>query len=98
MQACNYKEWEAAGLKDFGDYADCVNYCNQREFGDGQLEGDWYYFDEDTGILYYGTFGNYNSAGASHYTYAETDKLEAETMLSQYEAAPEYVEEDDENE
>ena len=81
-------------LKDFGDYADCVEYVNQSEYGDGQYEGEWYYGDDDNLTLYTGTFGNYNSPGASDYTYVETFETEAEYLeaVSKQAAKPEYWE------
>lgn len=76
-RAYDRKEWSEAGLKDFGDYAEGIEFINQTEYGDGQLEGDWYYCDDENRTIYHGTFGNYNSPGAEHYTsavvYADVD-------------------------
>lgn len=95
--AFNHKAWAEAGLKDFGDFAECVEYVNQSEYGDGQLEGEWYYCDDETRTIYTGTFGNYNSPGASSYTNAdvydedEIDDYNAEK--AKLEAQDEYSEE-----
>lgn len=92
--AFDHKAWEAAGLKDFGDFAECVEYVNQFELGDGQLEGDWFYCDDETLTIYTGSFGNYNSPGASSYTNADVyeadEKEEYEAEKAKLEAQPEY--------
>lgn len=101
--AFNHSEWEANGLKDFCLFSDAIEYVNQKEYGDGQLEGEWYYADEDKLTVYWGTFGNDNSPGASSYTHAEiyTDKAEFDCVVSMWKSQPEYtgvVEEDSERE
>src|SRR5262245_45372657 len=92
--AADHRPWDAAGLKDYGDFAECVTYCNQSEYGCDQLEGDWWYADDDTPTIYSGTFGNYNSPGASWYTFAavydDVDEYLAE--VARLEGIPEYVE------
>jgi hypothetical protein len=91
--AFDNRAWDAAGLKDFGDFAECVTNCNQSEYGDDQLEGDWWYADDDNRTIYSGTFGNYNSPGASSYTFADVyenvEDFRAEVV--QLEAMPEYA-------
>lgn len=93
-RAYDHKGWSEAGLKDFGDYAECVEYINQAEYGDGQLEGDWYYCDDENRTIYYGTFGNFNSPGAEHYTsanvYADMDDYQHE--VERLEGMEEYAE------
>jgi hypothetical protein len=98
--AFDHKEWEAAGLKDFGDFAECVEYINQCEYGDGQLEGDWYYGDDDTLTVYAGSFGNYNSPGASAYTFANVydDADEYRARVASLAAEPEYLDSEDDSE
>lgn len=95
--AFNHKAWDEAGLKDFGDFADMVEYINQSEYGDGQLEGEWYYCDDEKLTIYTGTFGNYNSPGASSYTNADVyeadEKEEYEAEKKRLEACDEYSEE-----
>lgn len=88
----DHQQWTEAGLKDF---ADCLTYCDQDEYGDGQLEGSWYYCDDETLTIYFGSFGNYNSAGASHHTYAEVyeDRQQYDVAVKGWEAKPEYTEE-----
>lgn len=93
--ACYYDAWEAAGLLNFDDFAECVEYVNQREDGFEVLAGDWFYPHDETKTIYFGTFGNYNSPGASHCTYAEVYDNEDEyrEAVASWEAMPEYSEE-----
>ena len=99
FNAWNQKEWEAAGLMNFEDFSDAIEYVNQRDIGD-QLEGGWWYSDDDKLTIYTGTFGNYNSPGASSYTNADIydDEDEYKAEVAKLEAMPEYDElEDDED-
>lgn len=93
--AWNHREWEAASLKDYGDFAECVAYVNQEEDGFEQLRGEWFADDVDALTIYWGSFGNYNSPGASSYTYACVyDCLEDfQAALAEWEAMPEYADE-----
>lgn len=73
--AFNHKEWDDAGLENYEDFSDKIEYVNQREIGDCS-EGEWFYIadkprPDGSKVIYHGTFGNYNSPGASSYTYAE---------------------------
>jgi hypothetical protein len=91
--ACDYAEWKNAGFKDFEDFSECVEYVNQSEYGDDQLEGEWYYADDETHVIYWGSFGNYNSPGASHFTYAEQFTVEEyQKAVKRWESMPEYAE------
>jgi len=82
-------------MKEFGEYSDCITYCNQSEYDCDQLEGEWFYGDDDERTVYYGSFGNYNSPGASCYTHSETYETEEQyrAALVQWEDQPEYLEE-----
>lgn len=95
--ASNHKEWEKAGLKDYGDFSDCVEYVNQEDDYCDSLRGEWWYADDETTTIYSGTFGNYNSPGASQYTYAEVfcDADEYKAAVAEWEAKPEYLEHED---
>lgn len=97
MRASNYQDWAAAGFKDYGDFADMVTFCNQSEYGDGQLEGDWFYGDDDERVIYSGSFGNYNAPGSSSDTFAERYETEDEyrAALAEWEAYPEYLDSDE---
>jgi hypothetical protein len=97
--AWNHKAWATAGLKDYGDYSDCIEYINQSEYGDGQLEGEWFWNDDEARTIYYGSFGNDNSPGADSYTAADVYDTEEEyrEALAEWEAKPEYLDEDEDD-
>lgn len=91
------RDWESIGLKEFGDYAESVQYFNQREcFGDC-LEGEWFADDPDSLTVYRGTFGNDHSPGASIYTWAEVydGPTEFATRVKTLESFPEWMDSDD---
>jgi hypothetical protein len=100
--AFDHKAWKAAGLLDYEDFADAVEYVNQSEYGDGQLEGGWYYIDNATKTIYYGTFGNDWAPGASSYTFADVysddEVVEFSIAALEWEESPEYVETEEEEE
>lgn len=90
--AFRHKEWKAAGLKNYEDFADMVEYVNQSpDYGDS-LCGEWWYEDEETLTIYSGSFGNDHSPGASSYTYANVydSKVNYEKAVKEWEAEPEY--------
>lgn len=96
----NRREWESLGLKDFGDYAESVQYFNQRECYGDSLEGEWFADDPDSLTVYGGTFGNDHSPGSSIYTWAEVydDASEFAARVKSLESFPEFVEEEEEEE
>lgn len=101
IRAHEHREWVSHGLKDYGDFIQYVEYVNQSGYGDGQIEGEWWYaeeWDDETGrgVIYYGSFGNYNSPGASCYTAADVYDHEEEYRkdLARWESLPEYLEEE----
>lgn len=115
--AFNHREWEQANLMDFGEFSDRITYINQRYLGDDTMQGAWYYVEAPEeyqqrtgnhcpcGIIYSGTFGNYNSPGADTYTYGEAfhmeDKMDADGFaeaVAALQASPEYLEEEAEEE
>ena len=93
-KAFDNQEWTKAGLYDFNDISEMVTYINQTELGDGQLEGEWYYCDDESITIYHGTFGNDNAPGASLYTsadvYDDVEEYEAESL--RLEMCDEYAE------
>lgn len=99
--AFDHKDWDAAGLKDVGSL-DYMEFVNEREDGFDQSAGEWYCVDEKAMTIYYGTYGNYNSPGASSFTYAdvyeqgEEEKFNA--AVAKWESKPERLETDDEPE
>jgi len=96
---CDHKEWAAAGLAADVEL-DRADYVNQYEDGFEVYAGEWFYEDEAALVIYWGTFGNYNSPGASHHTYAEKyDTLEEfKADLADWEAKPEYLDEEEDKE
>ena len=76
--AFDHKKWSEAGLEDFGDFVELIEFINQSEYGDGQLEGEWYYCNDDTMTIYNGEHGNDNSPGASMHTHADVYSLRSE--------------------
>ncbi len=93
INAFDHKTWAEHEFKDFGEYSCGVEYCNQKEIGDC-YEGEWYYGDDESLVIYFGSFGNYNSPGADSYTHAEQYETKAEYLaaLLVWESLPEYVE------
>ncbi len=96
-RAWDHAEWQAAGLNKVWDKHE-MEYVNQEEDGFDCLRGEWFIADDDTRTIISGTFGNDNSPGASHYTYAEVydDTEEYRVALAEWEAKPEYLESEDE--
>ncbi len=95
-RASDYRDWDAAGLKDFGDYSECVEYREQSECYGDSLEGGWFYGDDDSLTIYTGTFGNDHSPGASHYTAADVydDPDEYRAEVKRLDFLPEYLDDD----
>ncbi len=91
--------WSGEGLLDFGEYAECVEYCNERESGYGDDEGEWFYADEDTLTIYSGTHGNDHSPGTSGNTFATVyeDEASYRAALEEWESQEEYLESDDDS-
>lgn len=95
INASDFRSWEAYGLADFGDFADCVEFINQTENWDGTLNGAWYYVPEEPipfsvpaglncRVIYGGTFSDSHSPGASHYTFAEVYDMSDEDEAAEY--------------
>jgi len=120
VQASDHAEWEQNSLADYGDFSDMVEYVNQGEDAFSGY-GDWFYIPDeplapmkDVGeykanerVIYFGSYGNDNSPGASHYTHAEIfdmddeeDAAEFAKRKAEWEAMEEYlpVEDDEEDE
>ncbi len=94
-RASDRREWDAAGLDAIQDKHE-MEYVNQRDDYGDCLKGEWWVADDATLTVVWGTFGNYNSPGASHYTYAEVydDETEYKAAVAEWEAKPEYDEEE----
>ena len=75
INAFHHDEWQRLGLVDFGDFADRLTECNVGEDSFSGY-GEWFYIPDEplpTGerVIYWGSWGNDNSPGASLYTRAE---------------------------
>lgn len=117
--AANHAEWDENSLADYGDFSDMVEYVNQGEDAFSGY-GEWYYIPEEVlppmkgvqyegkpneRVIYFGSYGNDNSPGASHYTHAEIfdmddedDAAEFETRKKEWEGMPEWDPEEDSEE
>lgn len=103
-ESCVFRRllWEPAQKeerKDFSDYGEFAEYCNQSFYACDQLQGEWYYADALALRIYTGTFGNDNAPGARDYTYCEDYETEAEFDAREAELAslPEFIEEEEES-
>jgi len=106
LTAFNHDEWNRHGLADFGDFADQISECNVGEDAFSGF-GDWFFVPDEPlpngdRVIYFGSWGNDNSPGASTYTYAEIfDSLDPDQLVEfskrvdHWESQPEYVETDD---
>lgn len=117
----DHKGWEEHSLADFGDFADMITECNVRTWGDDTTSGNWFYIPDEVlppmqgvdygGVtpneraIYFGSWGNDNSPGASMYTNAEIFDMDDEDDVAAFEMAkndweeyPEEIESEDEDE
>lgn len=95
--AWDHKEWEAAGLNRIQERHE-MTYVNQSPDGYECYRGEWFIADDATRTIVFGTFGNYNSPGASSYTYAQVfdNEEEYKKELAEWDAKPEYLEREEE--
>ncbi|TXI90538.1 MAG: hypothetical protein E6Q36_01245 [Chryseobacterium sp.] len=106
IKASNYAEWEENSLADYGNFSDRVEYCNQGEDAFSGF-GEWFFVPDEPlpngdRVIYFGSWGNDNSPGASTYTNAEIfDALDPEQLVEfservdHWESQPEHLETDD---
>lgn len=106
INAFNLDEWERHGLADFGDFADQITECNTGEDSFSGF-GEWYFVPDEPlpngdRVIYFGSWGNDNSPGASMYTNAEifdvldpNQLIEFSKRVDHWESQPEYIETDD---
>lgn len=90
----DHKEWADAGLKDFGDYSDCVEYVNQKDGGGCGDSGQWYYADEDNFVIYSGRFADDESPGARVWADVYDDEDEFLDALADWEEQPEWLDDE----
>jgi len=101
VNAFNHREWAQHGLADYGDFADKVAECNQGEDTFSGY-GEWFFIPDDPlpnndRVIYFGTWGNDHSPGASSYTNAEIfnmddpeDAADYEKRVKDWESQPEW--------
>lgn len=106
INAYDDAEWKRHGLADFSDFADMIAECNMGEDSFSGF-GEWFYVPNEPlpngdRVIYFGSWGNDNSPGASMYRNAEIfDALDPEQLVEfservdHWESQPEYVETDD---
>ncbi len=105
INAFNHVEWERHGLADFGDFADQIAECNVGEDAFSGF-GEWFFVPGEPlpngdQVIYFCTWGNDNSPGASMYTNAEifdgnvpADLAAFAERVTHWESLPESVEDD----
>lgn len=106
--AFNYDEWKRHGLADFGDFADKISECSIGEDGFSGY-GRFFFIPDDPlpngdRVIYFGSWGNDNSPGASAYTLAEIfdmsnpdDAKAFDKRVGDWESQPEYDENESED-
>ena len=101
-RACDHSSWESIGLSDYSDFSDCVSFFNQGEDAFSGY-GEWFYtpdtaLPDGSFVIYGGSYGNDNSPGASHYTYAEVyepdEEEEYRERVAELESMEEYLPDD----
>ncbi|NLS97503.1 MAG: hypothetical protein GXX96_35635 [Planctomycetaceae bacterium] len=75
VTAFNHVEWDRFGLANYEDFADQISECNvgQDTFSGS---GEWFFIPDERlpnndAVIYFGTWSDDHSPGASSYTYAE---------------------------
>ena len=106
ISAFNHAEWNRHSLADFSDFAGQITEVNVSEDAFSG-NGDWYFIPNEPlpngdRVIYFGSWGNDNSPGASMYTHAEIfDALDPDQLIEfskrvdHWENQPEFAEEDD---
>lgn len=101
VNAFNHAEWQRYGLQDYGAFADQVSECNVGEDAFSGY-GEWFYIPDEPlpnndRVIYFGTWGNDNSPGASSYTHAEifdtddpVDAAKYQKRVKEWESQPEW--------
>lgn len=104
INAFNHQEWHRLGLADFSAFADEITECNMGEDAFSGY-GEWFFVADEplpTGdrVIYFGSWGNDNSPGASSYTHAEVFDLADEAdaaafarRVQEWESLPEFLSE-----
>jgi hypothetical protein len=100
--AFNHTEWAELDLQDYGDFAEQISECNAGEDSFSGF-GEWFFVPDEPlpsgyRVIYFGSWGNDNSPGASMYTHAELfdladddDVAEFKRRLKHWQKQPEWV-------
>ena len=103
--AFHHAEWERHVLADFGDFADQIGEVNVGEDAFSGY-GEWFFVPEEPlpngdRVIYFGSWGNENSPGASSYTHAEIfdgddpgELAEFHERVANWEGQPAYADEE----
>lgn len=103
INAFDQDEWKRHGLADFSDFADQIS---ERNMGEDSFSGfgEWFFAPDEPQpngdrVIYFGSWGNDNSPGASTYINAEIfDGLDPDQLIEfskrveHWEEQPEFVE------
>lgn len=88
-------EWNEAGIDDIISKHE-ITCCNCEPDGFDTEMGDWWLADDDTLTIVYGTFSNSHSPGTMGSAERYDNKLEYIQAVKEWEAQPEYVDLDEE--
>jgi hypothetical protein len=104
--AFDHAEWEHHGLANFSEFAEMINECNVGEDCFSGF-GEWFFAPDEPmpngdRVIYFGSWGNDNSPGASMYTNAEIfdmnnpeDAAVFAERVKHWESQEEYIEEEE---
>lgn len=106
ISAFNHAEWQRHGLADFAKFGDRITEINVGEDSFSGY-GEWFYVPDEPlpngdRVIYFGSWGNDNSPGASMYTHAtlfdvsDSDELaNFAQRVRELESQPEFDEQPD---
>ena len=109
INAFDDEEWKRHGLADFSEFADQITECNMGEDAFSGF-GEWFFVPDEPlpngdRVIYFGSWGNDNSPGASTYTNAEIfdvldphQLIEFSKRVDHWESQPEFIEGEHESE
>lgn len=104
--AFNHSDWQRYGLADYSDFAEKITEINKGE-NSFSVYGEWFYIPEQPlpngdHVIYFGSWGNDNSPGASQYTHATIfdggdpdEMIEYALRVRDLESQPEFDEQPD---
>ena len=108
ISAFNHDEWKRHGLADFSEFADKIIEVNVDE-DEFSGNGEWFFVPPEPlpngdRVIYFGSWGNDNSPGASSYTNAEIfdalgpDQLiEFSNRVDHWENQPEFSDDEEDD-